>query len=259
MTDKQDFTKLTKIVCEHLAQIEEALKQYGADHFKGDKDVSDQIASVAERVRAIEAISGGREATSFADSVLKLDSVTGLPASEAFEARLQQELTRFKRYHRPLTLALLSIDDYDKLSRDKGTVIAEKSVGIISKYITSRLRSVDFVARNSPDEFVMVFPETHEQQTKKAVEKLRLGINRIPFKVKGIPFTITVSLGITECVADDSIESVKDRVRLAVRYAQTEGGDTCVVESRREQQRKKIKPMGISQEFPVVSTSFSKF
>ncbi len=259
MTDKQDFTKLTNLVCEHLAQIEEVLKQYSEAHFKDDPQVGKQIASVAARVKAIEALATSGESDSFSDSVLKLDSVTGLPEREAFEARLKQELTRFKRYHRPLTLAVLCIDDYDGLVSKKGSGIAEKSVGIIAKYITSRLRSVDFVARNSRDEFVMIFPETHEQQTKKAVEKLRTGISRIPFKVKGSPFSLTVSLGVTECVADDSMSSVKDRVRLAVRYAQTEGGDTCVVESRKEAQRKKTKPMGISQEFPVVSTSFTKF
>lgn len=262
MTEKHEFAALTQRLCEQLASIEETLQDHLAYYGVPDVGLSQQLRSVAAGMRALAAdvslLQKPAEPPLLSAS-LDLDRVTGLPTRQGFDERLVAELRRLKRYHRALSVALFEADTYERIVAAKGYAVADKTLMVVAKYLTSKLRAVDFVACAKSGTFAIILPETGEQQALRVLEKIRLGISKIPFKLNQQPFQVTVSVGITECAAEDNVETVTARITGGVSSARSSGGNRCRVESKKKHQEKK-KPLalGISQEFPVISTSFSK-
>jgi GGDEF domain-containing protein len=74
---------------------------------------------------------------------LRLDSVTGLLSARAFRGRLSEEVERARRYQRPLSLVVISIDDYGSLELRHGFKAGDHLLVAVSKRLTSSTRSHD--------------------------------------------------------------------------------------------------------------------
>lgn len=232
MVKENDFAKLTEVVCDHLASIQDALRGYQKSDYSQESTISDQLEAVLKRVRSIEVESDRTQELLEAEKhKSNHDELTGLPNRAAYNERAFHELRRFKRYHRPLTLAVCDIDFFKKINDQYGHRAGDKSLALIAKFIASKLRTVDFVARLGGEEFVMILPETSEQQAARVLDKVRDSISKIPFKFNKKPFQITVSFGISQFVADDNMDAVFERADKALYAAKTLGRNQIRIES----------------------------
>ncbi len=232
MGKETDFAKLTEVVCDHLTSIQDALRAYQKFDPSQDSTISDQLETVLRRVRSIEVESDRtKELLEVEKHKSNHDELTGLPNRAAYNERAFHELRRFKRYHRPLSLAVCDIDFFKKVNDQFGHQAGDKSLSLIAKFITAKLRTVDFVARLGGEEFVMILPETTEQQAARVLDKIRDSISKMPFKFNNKPLQITVSFGISQFVADDTMESVFERADKALYAAKTHGRNQTRIES----------------------------
>ncbi|MFL0799036.1 MAG: GGDEF domain-containing protein [Agarilytica sp.] len=240
VVEQNEFARLTEVVCDHLASIQDALRAYQKVDTPHDTTVSEELQAVLARVRLIE-----KESDQTKD-LLKTekhksthDELTGLPNRAAYNERAFHELRRFKRYHRPLSLAVCDIDHFKKINDQYGHRAGDKSLALIAKYLESKFRTVDFVARLGGEEFVMILPETNEDQAARVLDKIRDAIAKIPFKFNKKPFQISVSFGISQFVADDTMESVFERADKALYAAKTNGRNQVRIESAPEKKKDK--------------------
>jgi len=260
VAEKNEFVRLSEVVSDHLVSIQDALREYQHKQ-QPNGSVSQQLQSVLKRVRSIEVeAERTRELLEAEKHKSNHDELTGLPNRSAYNERAFHELRRFKRYHRPLTLAVCDIDFFKNINDKFGHSAGDKSLKLVAKYIASKLRTVDFVARLGGEEFVMILPETTEEQAFRVLDKMRASVSKIPFKYNQQPFQITVSLGISEFASDDTMETVFERADRALYAAKTGGRNQSCIESQKKKKAKNnISHLSDSQEFPKISSaSFSK-
>ena len=126
------------------------------------------------------------------------DELTRLYNHRYFLQQLSNEITRAKRYNRPLSLMMLDIDhfkDYnDTYGHLKGNEILKGLAGMLKEVS----REVDIPARYGGEEFTIIMPETDRKRGRILAERLRKVIAAHPFqhREKQSQGRITVSVGL---------------------------------------------------------------
>ena len=91
---------------------------------------------------------------------LRLDSVTGLLSARAFRGRLSEEVERARRYQRPLSAAVISIDDFGALELRHGFKAGDELLAAVAKRLGGVTRSHDLIGRTAQSEFGLLLPDT---------------------------------------------------------------------------------------------------
>lgn len=102
----------------------------------------------------------------------RFDPLTGLPNRQAFYERCQSELSRARRFHRPLTIALLDGDRFKTLNDQRGHAVGDRALQATAEVLRQTIRQYDFAARLGGDEFVVLFPETAADVAEAAAQRL---------------------------------------------------------------------------------------
>ena len=155
--------------------------------------------------------------------------MTGLPNREAYNQRAYTEMQRFKRYGRPLSLAVCDVDHFKRINDTYGHQAGDKVLKMLAKVLRTRLREVDFIARYGGEEFVILLPETETANALHVLDKIRSGIGNTPFRFKDEPVTITISFGISACLEGEMIEQSFARADQALYDAKKQGRNRCII------------------------------
>ena len=99
------------------------------------------------------------------------DELTGLANERALSQNLAIQVTRSRRYHNALSLALvdIAIDDQGSHILDEQF---DEAIVAISHFLRDRLRWADFIARCQPSRFVIVLPETNETEANRLFQEI---------------------------------------------------------------------------------------
>jgi len=101
------------------------------------------------------------------------DGLTELYNYRYFQKQLANELSRAKRYNRPLSLIMLDVDDFKKYNDIYGHLKGDEVLREIARILNNNSRESDVVARYGGEEFVVVLPETDEKGAYCVAEKIR--------------------------------------------------------------------------------------
>src|SRR5437899_11545739 len=83
---------------------------------------------------------------------VRLDPVTGLLTLRSFRGRLTEETMRANRYQRPLSLAILAVEDFDVTEIKRGFKAADELLAAPARIPVEGIGSHDPVGRTGPDE-----------------------------------------------------------------------------------------------------------
>jgi len=228
VAEQSNMESLKTEVSDHISYISEALKTYR--HARPDSSLAEQLGALMNHVKAIEVESEkAKEALEEQRHKATHDALTGLPNREAYIERSYLEMQRYKRYCRPLTLAVCDIDFFKKINDNYGHQAGDKVLKLIGQLISTRLRKVDFVARYGGEEFVILMPETPVQQAHQVLDKIRAVVAKTPFRFKEKPVQITLSFGLAAYELEDDTEKVFERADKALYQAKNEGRNRCVI------------------------------
>jgi diguanylate cyclase (GGDEF)-like protein len=89
---------------------------------------------------------------------VRVDGVTGLLSAHAFRGRLAEEIARARRYQRPLSLAVVVIDDFAGIETKHGFKASDKLLATIGMRLSQLTRAHDLVGRTGPSEFAILLP-----------------------------------------------------------------------------------------------------
>ncbi|GAB4434549.1 MAG: hypothetical protein OHK0040_05540 [bacterium] len=132
------------------------------------------------------------------------DQLTGLANRRYFDAKIDYEFSRFKRYERPFSLLMLDIDHFKKINDTYGHQSGDIILKTLGKIIADFIRKSDFAARYGGEEFAVIMPETSKENACIAAERLRKHIEEKIFKIDVPPYEvhITISLGSSEAAKE---------------------------------------------------------
>ncbi|MGH7794608.1 MAG: GGDEF domain-containing response regulator [Candidatus Binatia bacterium] len=157
----------------------------------------------------------------------QVDSLTGLFNRRAFEKKINEEFERSKRYHNPLSVLLLDIDNFKMINDTYGHHGGDAALVKISETLRERTRQSDSASRYGGEEFVLILPETDQDNALQVASKIHDSIRACAFGTTARPFALTVSIGVAATSArfySDWRELVDDADR-ALYSAKNSGKD----------------------------------
>jgi len=126
-----------------------------------------------------------------------IDFTTGVFNRRYFELRLTEEIARARRFQRPLSLAVLDIDDFKSLNDAYGHQAGDAILGRVAECVRWTTRSIDVFCRLGGDEFAVLMPDADLSENPNMGERLRSVLERRHWTIEGVPAdaNVTVSVG----------------------------------------------------------------
>ncbi len=137
------------------------------------------------------------------------DPLTGLLNRRGLERVLARETARTRRSGGHLTAALADCDDFKAVNDAAGHVGGDAVLVEIARRIESSVRATDYVARVGGDEFIVLLPDTDQDEAGQVVDRMRREICEQPFRAGGGDLRVSLSLAVCELTeGEDSLESI---------------------------------------------------
>jgi diguanylate cyclase (GGDEF)-like protein len=171
--------------------------------------VNDEQIAGPTRLRSGDLIKVGRTIFKFLasnnieaayhDEIYRMTTIDGLTQvfnRRYFEDAIERELSRSRRYTRPLSLALIDIDHFKKINDTWGHLAGDAVLKEVAGTIRSRTRREDVLARYGGEEFALLLPEIDAKGAAQLAEKVRKLVERHTFVFDGARIPVTVSAGV---------------------------------------------------------------
>lgn len=136
-------------------------------------------------------------------------------------------------------LVMIDIDNFKSFNDNYGHLIGDQALKLVSSIIKKLCKPYSYLPfRFGGEEFVILMPKTNENEAFKISDSIREAISKHPFMVKDdkgyIKYQdvkITISLGITKIVDNDTVDKCIERADKAIYYSKKSGKNkTCVYE-----------------------------
>jgi diguanylate cyclase (GGDEF)-like protein len=158
------------------------------------------------------------------------DPLTGLRNRRGFMDDALRNVDIAIRHKHPLCVLMLDIDHFKRVNDTYGHATGDKVLAGIARLCRKRMRTTDLLARFGGEEFCFLFPETSAENALLLAEHLRVAISDVRFEAETQSFSVTVSIGISECMgAKDSLETLLTRSDEALYQAKNTGRNRTVI------------------------------
>jgi len=125
------------------------------------------------------------------------DALTGLYNTRYFYKTLDLEIARTNRYGTPFSLMLFDIDDFKLLNDNYGHQTGDEVLQELAQILKSISRETDTSVRYGGEEFIIVLPNTPEEETIFLAERIRKAVQEHNFVISDTEkVNITMSGGI---------------------------------------------------------------
>jgi diguanylate cyclase (GGDEF)-like protein len=176
-----------------FASDESAVILLGPDEGGGATGAAD-----AELDTLLEACAGALRNASLLDhlrSLAVLDPLSGCFNRRGFDEHLRVEISRARRYNRPLALVVVDLDYFKRVNDELGHDVGDEALREFGALLQRAFRATDRVCRFGGDEFAIIFPETTKQAVLLLADRLREDVVR-HFLGTEVGRALTASFGV---------------------------------------------------------------
>lgn len=92
--------------------------------------------------------------------VLFKDEVTGLYNRRFFSIRLEEEVSRYRRFNHPVSVVLLDLDDFSAVNDELGHATGDETLRSVGELLLKHSRGINVICRYGGDEFAVLLVET---------------------------------------------------------------------------------------------------
>lgn len=197
-------------------------------------------APVAELHARVERVLERARSRRMLRALAQTDGLTGLANFRSLSQRLEEEFKRSLRYHHPMALVMLDLDNLKAINDLHGHEAGNRALLGFVRHLRNNLREVDFAARYGGDEFVVLLPHQTADEAAIFAERVRLQLKslRLPARDDSdAELSLTVSIGLADhtpmqpCV---SAPDLLDAADSALYAAKARGRDRLVIWSPRD-------------------------
>lgn len=164
-----------------------------------------------------------RTSSKYREKLLK-DSLTDAYSRYYFNLRMVEELERYRRYGPIFTIVFIDMDNYNYINERHGHQVGDRVLGEFVDYVIKNIRKCDSIFRYGGEEFILLLPETTEENAYILMERLRFGFSSRAISIGDTSLYVTFSAGIKQVNGQtESIEQITDNAAKAMYYAKKSG------------------------------------
>lgn len=154
-------------------------------------------------------------------SLARLDPLTGTQRRWYGETRLS-ELCDVGDV---VAVAMVDIDYFKAVNDEFGHAAGDQVLAAVGRVLAAHLRTGDLVSRYGGEEFLVILPDTPPAGALQVVDRLREAVAAL----KGVPKTVTVSIGVAACHQDETADHLVGRADAALYLAKHAGRNRIVM------------------------------
>jgi len=139
------------------------------------------------------------------------DEVTGLYNRRFFSLRLEEELSRYRRFNHPVSVVLLDLDGFKAVNDEYGHTVGDDTLREVAQILMKHSRGINVVSRYGGDEFAVLLVETSKAGARLYADRIREVVSKYPFSHGKV---ITASFGVAS-LPDDEAGTAEDLFRAA--------------------------------------------
>lgn len=203
----------------------------------------DSVEAISRYLGAVAQVLGNIYQLSRSRDLAMRDDLTKAYNRRFFEAYLDEEIERSRRYGALCSIIFLDLDDLKMVNNVYGHLTGSRVLQEVAKRILNAVRGIDKVVRFGGDEFCIILPQTDQDQAILVANRVRRALIASPLRIEpDIEVSISASFGIatfpTHGVAKDDLVRqadaamyrVKSTTKNAVGVARVEDATRPVVE-----------------------------
>lgn len=129
------------------------------------------------------------------ERVSTTDKLTGAYNRHFLDKALSEQVALAQRHQRPMSIALFDLDFFKKVNDNLGHQMGDKVLQVFTDLVKQNIRASDIFGRWGGEEFLLICPETNQQQAGIVLEKIRARLEDYCFDAD---LKQTVSVGMVE-------------------------------------------------------------
>jgi diguanylate cyclase (GGDEF)-like protein len=135
----------------------------------------------------------------------RCDALTGLPNRRVFEDRIYPLMDSASRHDHPLTLASMDLDGFKQINDTLGHAEGDLVLRRVAKTLQRLVRTCDLLVRMGGDEFLVVLPDTTQQDAKSLARRLQGGVRDLEV-ISAHGESLDISIGLAQWDKDSTLE-----------------------------------------------------
>jgi diguanylate cyclase (GGDEF)-like protein len=213
----------------HTVELSKLCQQLQSDHHAVQQELNhtkEILLSEHEVRRDLETKVGN---ATLEEVGQRYNPFTGIFNESAVKETLEMEISRTRRYQRPLSLLCVKVDDFDNI-KEQTAIKPEKLLDTLSDTFLEALRREDMLGHSGDDGFFVILPETGRYASYVVGERLRHLVEVLSLANAGEDISLTVSVGISSYQDQGKAtpESFMQQTLEAVDSARSHGGNWTV-------------------------------
>jgi len=216
LAEAKDASRLGRILEEVMKETRiaqsEALRSRDAI-LAARKDVEEAEARIHSLETKLEQMS----------EMVREDQLTGSLNRRGLEDVLEREMARADRRHSPLCIAMLDLDDFKRINDQYGHTAGDEALIHLVRVIKDTLRAMDVIARFGGEEFLIVLPDTGQDEAVQTVIRLQRELTKRIFMHNHTRLLMTFSAGVALRAEGEDRTSLIKRADTALYQAKKAG------------------------------------
>lgn len=156
------------------------------------------------------------------------DELTGLIHHRHMQELLQQEHRRSARSGQSFCVALIDIDRFKAVNQRFGRAAGDEVLRALARESQAVIRLSDVMGRWGGDVFVLLLSDTRVAPARSGVERLCARVASLSVRVAGEDLRITLSAGMAEHRAGETVAQTLERTERALGEAKSQGQNRVV-------------------------------
>jgi diguanylate cyclase (GGDEF)-like protein/PAS domain S-box-containing protein len=204
-----------------------AIKEDVTAKKESDTKLRDAYAMLEEQMKEIQGLQDELREQAIRDPLTKLHN------RHYLKETLSRELSRAVRERYPISFLLLDIDHFKQVNDTYGHAAGDFVLRELADHLAEFTRTGDIVCRYGGEEFLVVFPNTKEQDAFFIADRLRESIQESKIYADRHMISITISAGISEFPTHGQYEAlVLETADRALYHAKLNGRNQVVLWSK---------------------------
>jgi diguanylate cyclase (GGDEF)-like protein len=139
------------------------------------------------------------------------DEVTGLYNRRFFSVRLEEEVSRHRRFNHPVSVVLLDLDAFKAVNDELGHLAGDETLRGMAEILLKHSRGINVICRYGGDEFAVLLVETSKAGARQYADRIR---EIVPTYRFGHGRPVTASFGIA-ALPEDAAPDPNELIRAA--------------------------------------------